>query len=629
MDEKVRCKPHIKFCAFCFCIFFTLCACSRPQNSSLKLYLENSASASDSAFRAVSLKALNKNAQSAVIADPDKAPLMFFAFDTSSAARYALQSLIASGGYALELEIESPLSRSGAVPNGGRNAEKEGGFFFGFIYGKDIASDSNRSLAKYAQSIEPRTGIKGGVRQPAHFKASLGFESAGTAQSPADIRGFMIYSQVPLTVKTAKITKACYGKSRSEGIPWFGFSAIGGSIAPGTQNAESAVQKVFFRQLPPLAEDECRELHIQFFSENSDTARNNSELRHAEKKSAEQNTVELLCGSERLSVLRHRSMRTAIIDMRAFSHNFDTVEVVSGSSLIESIVVKQKKLSPFSPVTADPGLIVDWPQKNVRGNQFELFSWHRFPSVLIFDFADYAVQDAFFKRLAFYVEKKGYAGALLTDKDMDTLHGFNAHDYRAESLASFFNQAERERFTLNKSELLLRDILFANGVIMRSAKDIVPGKGAVISISRESPRYLRRLFLTHEGLHGIYFTEQSFRTVVDGVFRNLAKRDAKSLAFLRRYFEVTPSLNYNTADGYLLKNEFMAYLLQQRSSGVKRYFTEVLSKRRYISAAEPELCDYIRSTEAQGLVEAAQTMSDFLYDAWGVEGGDIFSVRIK
>ena len=625
MNCKSCFKPRTVLCVFYMCGFWLLCSCTRPQTSSLKLYFENPSLLSDSVFRPLSLKALNTNARSAVIEDPDKAPFMFFAFDASSAARDVLQSRIASGGYALELELESPLSRSGGGANGGRNAEKEGGFFFGFIYEKDIASDSNRSLAKYAQSIEQRAGIKGGVPHGAHFKASLGFESAGAAQSPADIRGFMIYSQVPLTVKAAKITKARYGKSRSEGLAWFGFSAAGGSIALGTHNAESASQTVVFRALPPRAEDECRELHILFRSGRLNAAKNNS----AGQQSAEHNTVELLCGREKLSIHRHHSMRSAIVDMRAFNAEFDTVKINAGASLLDGIVITNEKESAFSPINADPGLIIDWPQKNVRNSQFELFSWPKFPSVLILDCADYAVQDAFFKRLAFYVEKKGYAGTLLTDKDMDTLHGFNAHDYRAESLASFFNQAERERFTLNKSELLLRDILFANGVIMRSAKDIVPGKGAVISISRESPRYLRRLFLTHEGLHGIYFTEQSLRTFVDEVFNNLAKRDAKSLAFLRRYFEVTPSLNYNTADGYLLKNEFMAYLLQQKIDGVRPYFTDVLSKRRFISAAEPELCEYIRKTQARSLIEAAETMSAFLYDAWGVEGGNVFSVRIE
>lgn len=78
---------------------------------------------------------------------------------------------------------------------------------------------------------------------------------------------------------------------------------------------------------------------------------------------------------------------------------------------------------------------------------------------------------------------------------------------------------------------------------------------------------------------------------------------------------------------YLFKNEFMAYLLQQSPDRVKNYY--INRPVKILSKAEPELCDYIRSTEAQGLVEAAQTMSDFLYDAWGVEGGDIFSVRIK
>ena len=34
-----------------------------------------------------------------------------------------------------------------------------------------------------------------------------------------------------------------------------------------------------------------------------------------------------------------------------------------------------------------------------------------------------------------YIEKAGYKGRLLTNKELGTMHGFNALDYRAETLA--------------------------------------------------------------------------------------------------------------------------------------------------------------------------------------------------
>ena len=111
----------------------------------------------------------------------------------------------------------------------------------------------------------------------------------------------------------------------------------------------------------------------------------------------------------------------------------------------------------------------------------------------------------------------------------------------------------------------------------------------------------------HEGLHGVYFTEESFRREVDEVFY---ATDPISLRFLKRYFEVNPSLNYNTDDSYLFKNEFMAYTLQQSVGEVKNYYIDRLA--RIINSAEPELCAYIRDTDAAAFTQAAETMSAFL-----------------
>ncbi|WP_428768716.1 hypothetical protein V1L52_08395 [Treponema sp. HNW] len=620
MNRKSRFKRHKVFYPCFICGLWMLFSCTRGSSSSLTLQLESPSLSSNSAKTAV-LKALNKNARSALITEPDKTPFLFFSFEGNSlAGKGSVQSLIASGGYALEIEVEIPAERDGSTQAGlssGEQDAQEGFLFFGFLYEDDIVSNPVHSSAKHTKRIEDRAGIKASVVRGSHFKLSLGFDSSETGIQ-ADISGFMLYSELPLALRAAKIIRADYGWNLTEGRARFAFSASGGAISSSV--LKTAVPDTVFFQNLPAPVHECRELHIMFAPVNP------SEQKAAGQTSPVQNAVELLCGSETLRIFHHPSMQSARIDMRAFKGNFDTVKILSGASLVRGIVVKSGKEAPFSPLSADPGLIMNWPRKNWRNSRFELFSWQRFPSVLILDFADYAVQDAFLKRLAFYVEKKEYAGRLLSDEKMQALHGFNAHDYRAESLASFFNQAEKEGFPLNQSELLLRDILFVNKVIIRRADGIVPGEGAIISISRESPRYLRHLFITHEGLHGIYFTEKNFRAFVDTVFYNLKESDPKAAAFLRRYFEVTPSLNYNTADTYLLKNEFMAYILQQKPSDVKRYFTDVLSVRRYISAAEPRLCEYVRKSEARSFVRAGEAMSAFLYDSWGIEGGNLFSI---
>ena len=81
-----------------------------------------------------------------------------------------------------------------------------------------------------------------------------------------------------------------------------------------------------------------------------------------------------------------------------------------------------------------------------------MFSWDRFPNVLILDTASYAVQDDMFNRLAFFVEKAGHAGAIETPAALSGIRGYNAHDYRADDLARFFTTAEKQAVRLTPGE---------------------------------------------------------------------------------------------------------------------------------------------------------------------------------
>ncbi len=88
-------------------------------------------------------------------------------------------------------------------------------------------------------------------------------------------------------------------------------------------------------------------------------------------------------------------------------------------------------LPPDAPIPADPGTILTWDRSQWRRPDFELFSWDRYPGVLIFDTASYNVQDDLFNRLAFFVEKAGHVGTIPSPASLAGLHGYNAHDYQA------------------------------------------------------------------------------------------------------------------------------------------------------------------------------------------------------
>jgi hypothetical protein len=281
------------------------------------------------------------------------------------------------------------------------------------------------------------------------------------------------------------------------------------------------------------------------------------------------------------------------------------------------------------PVSADPGIILAYPREAWRDPRYELFRWARFPSILIFDTATYALQDLFFKRLAFFVEKTGFRGRLVPDAELAGLHGWNAHDYRAEDLARFFNAAGKEAFPLSPEEEELRTILLEAGILRSDGGTLSPGGGAVLSLSRESAAYLRNLFMVHEGFHGLFFIDENFREFSR---RRWEALDGAAKRFIRSYFD---SQRYDLEDSFLMVNEFMAYCLQQPASQAGTYFGETLAARIYATpwrrgalppggeaaGVWPEL--------SRSFAREAEAFSDYVGRRWGLSAGRVHSVKVR
>jgi len=276
------------------------------------------------------------------------------------------------------------------------------------------------------------------------------------------------------------------------------------------------------------------------------------------------------------------------------------------------------------PITADPKVILDYPQKNWRDSRYEVFRWDSFPSIIIFDTENYKVQNDLFKRLAFFVEKAGFRGRLATNREIDLLHGWNAHDYRAEDLARFFEEARRTQFALNWEEGELAEILLATGVIHRNMKgEFVAGTGAVLSISRESPEYLRYRFMVHEGFHGIFFIDEDFRNFSKQRFDNFSPQAKR---FIIAFFNFQ---GYDTNDPYLVVNEFMAHILQQSVSHAGEYFGKTLPSRIATSRHYASLPAKDNDTDsypylARAFQAEAQTFSNYVNQRWGLAAGRVW-----
>jgi hypothetical protein len=229
-----------------------------------------------------------------------------------------------------------------------------------------------------------------------------------------------------------------------------------------------------------------------------------------------------------------------------------------------------------SPILAGPG----------ARSGYDLYRWDILPSVLVLDFADYSIQDRYLKRLAFFVEKAGYRGSLQRDEVIGPLHGWNAHDYRPEDLAAFFSAARAKGFPLNAEEESLGRLLLERGILVERGGKLEPGKGALISISRQSPAYLRRTFIVHESTHALFFADPEYRAFASAEWAAMGEAEKW---FWKRYFRW---MVYDTGSEYLMANEYQAYLLQQPLSKAAEYFAKSLPANLLVPDVlkrEPEL----------------------------------------
>ncbi|MDR2136597.1 MAG: hypothetical protein LBO76_08280, partial [Treponema sp.] len=238
-------------------------------------------------------------------------------------------------------------------------------------------------------------------------------------------------------------------------------------------------------------------------------------------------------------------------------------------------------------------------------------------------------QDRLFKRLAFFVEKAGYRGRLAEDREIADQHGWNAHDYRAQDLARFFQAARLADFPLLAEERELEALLLDSGIIQEEEGALVPGEGGIISVSRESGAGLRSLFMAHEGFHGIFF--------IDDEFREFSRRRWEGLSpvarrFILSYFDYQ---HYDTADEYLVVNEFMAHVLQQPVSRAALYFGQTLASR--IDASPWRRAVLPEKDEAEGtwpaLAEAflaeAAAFDAYVRGRWGLAAGRVHQTTVR
>ena len=507
-------------------------------------------------------------------------------------------------------------------------SDEEALFRYGFLGNEDFTIEGKFLKKKYPDTR--RIQIQGDEKSaPEIFDLSFALQKNDNIEKHLP-EGFFIYSTVRCKILAACLVPAEIGFDLSKDIPFYGFACNGGFVNFEAKSFDFSGSSMVFPVQSNLKQS-MPEYRI-LLSENEEykTTREHSVR------------VQMNVGGEKLYVNNVKAAREVIIPTAALNTPFSRTEFAENSECVDSLIMRGTKAAAsaidgeisldglsslgyevLEPIRTDPGLILNYKTSQWRTTDYEIYEWDRFPQILFFDTRNYEVQDRLFRRLAFFVEKQGYKGRLLTNEELGDMHGYNAHDYSAQSMANFFNKAAEINFQLNEEELLLKRILIYNGLLEDDGFYVKANEGGLVSISRETPGWSRTNLLAHEGWHTIFFRDAEFRNFVSAVYYTF---DPDSRAFLIDYFKSQPSLGYDVNDEYLMHNEFMAYIMQQRLSEVANYFVHLANRGTVINYT-PKLAAYVRKTEGQGFEDAAYALNDFVYDKYGIVCGNIALVN--
>lgn len=539
-------------------------------------------------------------------------------------------------------------------------------FYYGFLYEKDFNKDGSYSAnigavikdgaleaksnlgkvlvvtdlrcfmkvkSNKSMSIKERIQDKGEWNT---FKISFALEKGLTATLIP--KGFFIYTGFDIKVLNAAVENAVLGYDYTDDVKFYGmpsnggvfaleenFDFTGGSLIYKTSNTVDGIMpKIEISYKCNARGEDKTSLDItKYFTKEANNAINFGKfylniggVLYSIYKMAGDNDLTLQAGMLRLPFSRYEIVREK---EKIKEDDFRITRLIMKEN--EDKTLEKIEGFPLFPLPTDSGVIVNSKMNNWRTLDYELYNWDRFNNILIFDTRNYKTQQDFFRRLAFYAEKKGYKGSILTDAQLGSMHGYNAHDYSAKSIASFFTLQEKLGIKINEKEKILKEIALKNKIIISNGGEAgyKEGEGAVISISQESQTWLRSSLFSHEAWHGLYFTDNDFRKFTTYAYSTI---DKKAQDFIIGFWDSQETLGYDTSDLILVQNEFMAYIMQQPLGNVGQYFTH-LASRGSVMRAIPALCDYVKATRASSFTSIATAFNLYVYDRWGLGCGRV------
>ena len=312
---------------------------------------------------------------------------------------------------------------------------------------------------------------------------------------------------------------------------------------------------------------------------------------------------------------------------------------VEGPGRITAVLLKPDSLvsenleEKITPVPADPGVILVYDESLWRRDDYELFSWSIIPEILLFDFRDYDIQRKYFARLAYFVGVAGESGRIEEESYYEGRHVFNAHDYRPEDMADFYNRIGEKGLSLNSEEEILKQIALNNGIIKKENNKFLPGTGAILSVSRETPSWLRRRLLAHEAMHGLFYVSEDFRNRCFALWETMSEEEQtywKLFLGNKGRLDNRPFYTgYAIENHYLLVNEIVGHMMQLNRSEVNSYFLDIyLGRLESLFPEKQAVFTSIRENTPEIFMNTRNAMEGFLSDIFGLKNGSIFSVAL-
>ncbi len=301
---------------------------------------------------------------------------------------------------------------------------------------------------------------------------------------------------------------------------------------------------------------------------------------------------------------------------------FDT-----GLDMIESIERKEIVLDgkpSLEPLPADFKQILENDPAQWRYSDWEVYAWESFPGILIIDFQNFNIQSHMLKRLSYFVEKRGYTGKIHSFLRLSGKTDWNAHNYKAKDLAAFFTEAQRSSAILTSAESYLRELLVANGIIEKGEAGFTGGEDkGIVSVSQESASHVRSLLLTHEGYHGLFYAAPGLKELVYDLWDRLAPEAQEMWV---EYLRTADVWNYDFHNGYLLRNEMLGYMMQQKD--FSEYFDNMMFPR--LLKRSPEKAEHFQETHdaaRQAFLDTALKIAIFLQNNYNLSPGNLSYMR--